>query len=288
MIHRERLAAIEKGIELPPLEQEIQRGGLERVSGCLAAGRHGLDIGRRRSLSALESSRRSDDHACHGDTISSARCGQRCRFQWAWSGSRWRSSDRRLTPGHVRRRQTARRIEAVMIRATSSAHPWIRGQSPGAGAATPLTFDVTSVKPNTSGEQGGSSRGRARDATPASTSRLRRVMGLAYLPVQEFVGGPDWINTERFDIEGKTEGTPNQDQMMEMLRSLLADSLQARRASRDETDARVRAHAGADNDGRLGAGCDRAAPCEPPAPPASPTAHARADAVAASPSATAR
>lgn len=26
MVHRERLAAIEKGLELPPLEQEIQRG----------------------------------------------------------------------------------------------------------------------------------------------------------------------------------------------------------------------------------------------------------------------
>jgi hypothetical protein len=26
MIHRERLAALEKGIELPPLEQEVQRG----------------------------------------------------------------------------------------------------------------------------------------------------------------------------------------------------------------------------------------------------------------------
>lgn len=26
MIHRERLAAVEKGIELPPLEQEVQRG----------------------------------------------------------------------------------------------------------------------------------------------------------------------------------------------------------------------------------------------------------------------
>ena len=25
MVHRERLAAIEKGIELPPLEQEVQR-----------------------------------------------------------------------------------------------------------------------------------------------------------------------------------------------------------------------------------------------------------------------
>jgi hypothetical protein len=27
MIHRERLAALEKGVELPPLEQEIRRGG---------------------------------------------------------------------------------------------------------------------------------------------------------------------------------------------------------------------------------------------------------------------
>ena len=85
-----------------------------------------------------------------------------------------------------------------------------------------LTFDVTSVKPNTSGEQGGSSSARPGRYVGINVT-LRRVMGLAYRPVQEFAGGPDWINTERFDIEGRSEGTPTQPQMLEMLRALLAE-----------------------------------------------------------------
>ena len=85
-----------------------------------------------------------------------------------------------------------------------------------------LTFDVTSVKPNTSGEQGGSSSARPGRYVGINVT-LRRVIGLAYRPVQEFAGGPDWINTERFDIEGRSDGTPSQPLMLEMLRSLLAD-----------------------------------------------------------------
>lgn len=89
-------------------------------------------------------------------------------------------------------------------------------------AQRPLTFDVTSVKPNTSGAQGGSSKAEPGRYVGVNVT-LRRVMGLAYLPMQEFVGGPSWINTDRFDVEGKSEGTPNREQMREMLRSLLAD-----------------------------------------------------------------
>src|SRR5688500_9077670 len=93
---------------------------------------------------------------------------------------------------------------------------------PGQEPQRDLTFDVTSVKPNTTGEQGGSSSVRPGRYVGINVT-LRRVMGLAYRPVQEFAGGPDWINTERFDIEGRSDGTPSQPQMLEMLRSLLAD-----------------------------------------------------------------
>jgi uncharacterized protein (TIGR03435 family) len=85
-----------------------------------------------------------------------------------------------------------------------------------------LTFDVTSVRPNTSGAQGGSSKAEPGRYVGINVT-VRRVMGLAYLPVQEFVGGPGWIDTDHFDIEGRVEGTPDREQMREMLRSLLAD-----------------------------------------------------------------
>ena len=86
----------------------------------------------------------------------------------------------------------------------------------------PLTFDVTSVRPNTSGAQGGSSKAEPGRYVGINVT-VRRVMGLAYLPVQEFVDGPGWIDSDHFDIEGKVEGTPDREQMREMLRSLLAD-----------------------------------------------------------------
>jgi uncharacterized protein (TIGR03435 family) len=131
-----------------------------------------------------------------------------------------------------------------------------------------LTFDVTSVRPNTSGEQGGSSRGQPGRYVGVNVT-MRRVMGLAYLPVQEIVGGPSWINTERFDIEGRAEGTPNQEQMREMLRSLLADRFKLV-VHRETRQMPAYALTLARSDGRLGAELRPAAPCEPPAPPASP------------------
>jgi uncharacterized protein (TIGR03435 family) len=124
----------------------------------------------------------------------------------------------------------------------------------------PLTFDVTSVKPNTSGERGGSSKGEPGRYVGINVT-LRRVMGLAYLPVQEFVGGPDWINSDRFDIEGKAEGRPNQEQMREMLRSLLADRFKLV-VHRETRQMPAYALTLARADGRLGPELRRAAPCE--------------------------
>jgi uncharacterized protein (TIGR03435 family) len=103
---------------------------------------------------------------------------------------------------------------------------------------------------------------------------LRRVMGLAYFPVQEFVGGPSWVQSDRFDIEGKAEGTPNQEQMREMLRSLLADrfTLVVHRETREMPAYALTLARG---DGRLGSELRRAAPCEAPAQPSQPTAGPR-------------
>ena len=70
------------------------------------------------------------------------------------------------------------------------------------------------------------------------------MIGLAYRPVQEFAGGPDWINTAHFDIEAGTEGNPSQEQMLEMLRTLLADRFKLV-VHREMKDSPVSAHSGA-------------------------------------------
>lgn len=132
---------------------------------------------------------------------------------------------------------------------------------------TALTFDVTSVKPNLSGELGGSSKGEPGRYVGINVT-LRRVMGLAYFPAQEFVGGPNWIHSDRFDIEGKAEGTFNQDQMREMLRALLADRFELV-VHRETRQLPAYALTLARTDGRLGAELRRAAPCTP-APSAGP------------------
>jgi uncharacterized protein (TIGR03435 family) len=126
-------------------------------------------------------------------------------------------------------------------------------------SAQALTFDVTSVKPNTSGEQGGSSRAQPGRYVGTNVA-LRRVIALAYLPVQEFVGGPGWINTERFDIEGKSDKTPDQPQMLEMLRSLLADRFKLV-VHRETREMPVYALTLARTDGRPGSQLQPSDPC---------------------------
>ena len=135
----------------------------------------------------------------------------------------------------------------------------------------PLTFDVTSVKPNPSGEQGGSSKAQPGRYVGINVT-LKRVIGLAYRPVQEFIGGPDWINTDRFDIEGRVEGTPNQGQMLEMLRWLLAERFKLA-VHRETRQMPAYALTLARGDGRLGAELRAVPPCTPP--PASPDSPAR-------------
>jgi uncharacterized protein (TIGR03435 family) len=131
-----------------------------------------------------------------------------------------------------------------------------------AQAPRPLTFDVTSVKTNVSGEQGGSSRAQPGRYVGVNVT-LRRVIGLAYSPVQEFVGGPDWINTARFDIEGKVDGAPSREQMQEMLRSLLADRFHLV-VHRETREMPAYALELARKDGRLGSELRSAESCAEP------------------------
>jgi len=56
---------------------------------------------------------------------------------------------------------------------------------------------------------------------------MANVIRNAYGVAQPFllVGGPDWIDSDRYDMEARAEGNPGRDQMMSMLQSLLEDRL---------------------------------------------------------------
>jgi uncharacterized protein (TIGR03435 family) len=53
---------------------------------------------------------------------------------------------------------------------------------------------------------------------------LRRLIRNAYrVPDFEITGGPDWVNTEGFDIVAKAEGELRGDRMFVLLQALLED-----------------------------------------------------------------
>jgi uncharacterized protein (TIGR03435 family) len=57
-----------------------------------------------------------------------------------------------------------------------------------------------------------------------TNNALRNVIDNAYdIQAFQLSGGPDWINTDRYDIEAKAAGNPSWPQMKPMLRTLLED-----------------------------------------------------------------
>ena len=92
----------------------------------------------------------------------------------------------------------------------------------------PLAFEAASVKVNKSGDWrkgiGPAPGGRF----VATNSSLRELIGFAFGISQDslsfrIVGGPTWIDDDRFDVVAKVDGTWTRQQMSEMLRALLVD-----------------------------------------------------------------
>jgi uncharacterized protein (TIGR03435 family) len=69
-------------------------------------------------------------------------------------------------------------------------------------------FEVASIKLNTAPEGNASLGDQPGGRFVASRITLRRVIQYAYRDNQQFLGGPDWLDTDRWDIEAKApEGT---------------------------------------------------------------------------------
>src|SRR5262245_66662852 len=77
----------------------------------------------------------------------------------------------------------------------------------GAQAPNVPAFDVASVKPSRSADTESSSMVAPGGRYVATNITVRQLIRIAYgLHETQVVGGPDWIGTERFDIEGKAPG----------------------------------------------------------------------------------
>jgi len=91
----------------------------------------------------------------------------------------------------------------------------------------PPAFEVASVKVNASADA--RTGGRLAGTTFAMTNEtLWRLIGEAYadpqaLPRFRIVGGPNWIDTERFDVEGVAAKPLDRPQAEHMLRAVLAE-----------------------------------------------------------------
>lgn len=93
------------------------------------------------------------------------------------------------------------------------------------------SFEVSTVKLNTSGKDGGSAGPRG-DRFFADNLTLNGLLMFAYSPPNgqflpaQIVGGPSWLQTDHFDVEGKAGGNASavpMEQMKAMVQSLLED-----------------------------------------------------------------
>ena len=109
-------------------------------------------------------------------------------------------------------------IVAVAVGVMASSH--VR-----ADAEREPAFDVTSVKANTSGAIpiGGPGDRFSKGQLHTTNIPLRLLIRQAFQIPQddELVGGPSWLDTERWDVAGKTESASAA--MLPMVRSLLRD-----------------------------------------------------------------
>ena len=99
----------------------------------------------------------------------------------------------------------------------------------------PLTFEVASVKRNTSANERASLTINAGRLT-IRNGPLRAIIQSAFsLQAFEVLGGPDWIDTDRWDVTAKAEAGAERQSMGLMVQSLLADrfKLVAHKETRD-------------------------------------------------------
>jgi len=114
------------------------------------------------------------------------------------------------------------------------------------------SFEVASVKPNKTVEQAVGLVGGQPGGVTFKNLVLRDLIRRSYR-LQEFqvLGGPSWIDSERFDVLARTRGTPSINDKWAMMRTLLADRF-ALRVHTETRNTLVYRLVRARKDGKLG------------------------------------
>ena len=138
-------------------------------------------------------------------------------------------------------------------------------------AAQQPAFDVVSVKPNVSGDERSASYVQPGGRYTASNVTLRMLIKTAYqVHDDQIVGGPDWMETARFDVNGKAaDTTPTAMAFIDLARLMLRRALEDRfnlTLVRDRREIPVYGLVVARSDGRLGSQLSRSDPrtCDGP------------------------
>ena len=120
-----------------------------------------------------------------------------------------------------------------------------------AGSA-PVSFDVASVKPNTSGDRRSSLQMTLPDGFTATNQTLQTLISVVYqMPAYRMSGGPDWLASARFDIAAKADRRITLEEKRAMLRALFEERFKLK-THRETHDTRMYALVVARRDGRLG------------------------------------
>jgi uncharacterized protein (TIGR03435 family) len=100
-------------------------------------------------------------------------------------------------------------------------------QAPGK-IPTDLRFEVASLKPSTTNNPGGGIRpAPGGQRYVANNCPIKLMIQVAYrIKAEQIVGGPGWLDTDRFDLDAKAEKQSNADELHVMLMNLLADRMQ--------------------------------------------------------------
>jgi uncharacterized protein (TIGR03435 family) len=126
-------------------------------------------------------------------------------------------------------------VGAIGVPAVARADTQAQGATPGPLApqspiapAADLAFEVASIRPNTSGSTVSTSDDRPDGSYIATNLPLRWLILYAYglhpsTDRGRVVGGPAWLDSERFDITARAPEHAPPDQVWTMLRTLLAD-----------------------------------------------------------------
>ena len=127
------------------------------------------------------------------------------------------------------------------------------GRPSAQSASAPLRFEAASIKPNRSGDAGGGLRLLPERLDAVNVPAWMLVMDAHELRPYQLVGGPGWLQQDKFDVRATTGPGASRADVSLMLRTLLNERF-ALSVHEEQRDVRGYALVRARGDGKLGPG----------------------------------